>query len=86
MGTNAAMMTKKVIDNSFHVLAIEFMALLQAVDYLNISEKLSQETKAVYKDLRKLFPKFDSDYPIYKDIEKVISFLTANHKKNLEFK
>jgi len=86
MGTNAAMMTKKVIDNSFHVLAIEFMALLQAIDYLNISEKLSQETKTVYKDLRKLFPKFVSDYPIYKDIEKVISFLTTTHKKNLEFK
>ncbi len=85
MGTNAAMMTKKVIDNSYHVLAIEFMALLQAVDYLNISEKLSTETFAVYNDLRKIFPKFESDYPIYKDIEKVITFLTSTHKTNISF-
>jgi histidine ammonia-lyase len=80
MGTNAALMTNRVIDNSYQVLAIEFMALLQAIDHLNIAEKLSGETKTVYHDLRKLFPKFESDYPIYKDIEKVITFLTETHK------
>ncbi|MBA7524725.1 Tyrosine 2,3-aminomutase [subsurface metagenome] len=83
MGTNAAIMTKKVLDNSYHVLAIEFMALLQAIDYLNMSEKLSPETHKVYKDLRNIFPKFESDYPIYKDMEKVISFINSNHKRIL---
>ena len=34
MGANAALMTKKVIDNSFEVLAIQMMTVLQAVDYL----------------------------------------------------
>lgn len=85
MGTNAALMTKKVIENSYQVLAIEFMALLQAIDYLKISDKLSFETHSVYNDLRKLFPKFESDYPIYKDIEKVISFLSSTHKENISF-
>ena len=34
MGCNAALMTKKVIDNSFSVLAIQLMTILQAIDYL----------------------------------------------------
>ena len=57
---------------------------LQAIDHLDISDKLSGETKTVYDDLRQLFPKFDSDYPIYKDIEKVIAYLTSTHKTILQ--
>ena len=41
MGTNAALMTKKVIDNTYQVLAIEMIAILQAIDFLEIKEKLS---------------------------------------------
>jgi histidine ammonia-lyase len=84
MGTNAAMMAKKVINNAYQVLSIEFMALLQAIDYLNISEKLSHETLSVYNDLRKLFPKFESDYPIYEDIEKVVFYLRTTCKTNID--
>ena len=36
MGCNAALMTKKVIDNSFEVLAIQMMTVLQAIDYLEL--------------------------------------------------
>ena len=41
MGCNAALMTRKVIDNSFEVLAIQMMTVLQAVDYLECQDRLS---------------------------------------------
>lgn len=80
MGTNAALITKKVIDNGFQVIAIELMALLQAVDYLDIKSKLSPETYNVYFELRKVFPKFKDDYAIYTDIQKVITLIKNTHK------
>src|ERR1019366_1353110 len=45
MGCNAALMCKKVIDNSFQVLAIQTMTVLQAVDYLERTGKLSPKTR-----------------------------------------
>lgn len=83
MGTNAALITKKVIENGFQVLAIEFMALLQAIDYLDISSKLSGETFAIYRSIRQIFPKFEDDYAIYTDIEKVINHLKKSQKNIL---
>ena len=41
MGTDAALLTAKVIDNAFVVLAVELVTLAQAVDYLAEEEKLS---------------------------------------------
>lgn len=75
MGTNSALLCKKVIDNTYQVMAIQFMMLAQAVDYLDISSKLSETTQAVYKEIRGIFPAFKEDYPVYTDIEKVISYL-----------
>ena len=83
MGTNAALITKKVIENGFQVLAVEFMALLQAIDYLNIASKLSKETFRIYTNIRTIFPKFEDDYAIYADIEKVIDHLKNTHKNIL---
>ena len=74
MGCNAALMTKKVIDNSFEVLSIQMMTVLQAIDYLDCVPKLSTETLHVYKEIRKIFPKFIEDIPKYKDLEKIKSF------------
>lgn len=75
MGCNAALMTKRVIDNSFEVLSIQLMTLLQAVDYLECSSRLSSGTRSLYNDARKIFPKFIEDLPKYKDLERVKGFL-----------
>jgi histidine ammonia-lyase len=80
MGTNAALIARKVIENAFQVITIEFMALLQAIDYLEISSKLSPETREVYSELRKIFPKFEDDYAIYTDIQKVLTYIQETHK------
>ena len=71
MGCNAALMTKKVIDNSFEVLSIQMMTILQAIDYLECVHRLSSETLNVYTEIRKIFPKFIEDTPKYKDLEKI---------------
>jgi histidine ammonia-lyase len=71
MGCNAALMCKKIIDNSFQVLAIQTMTVLQAIDYLNCSGRLSQRTHELYNEVRKVFPKFVEDSTKYKDIQNV---------------
>jgi histidine ammonia-lyase len=75
MGCNAALMSKRVIDNSFAVLGIQTMTILQAIDYLGCQDKLAPITRALYDDTRKIFPKFIEDNPKYKDLEKVKDFL-----------
>jgi histidine ammonia-lyase len=71
MGCNAAQMTRKVIDNSFEVLSIQLMTVLQAIDYLECAAKLSPQTRAVYDEMRAIFPKFIEDSPKYRDIERI---------------
>ncbi|HYM93426.1 MAG TPA: aromatic amino acid lyase, partial [Chitinophagaceae bacterium] len=79
MGCNAALMTKKVIDNSFAVLGIQLMAILQAIDYLGCQDRLSQHTSDLYKTVRKIFPKFIEDRPLYNEMEKVRIYLETFH-------
>ena len=78
MGCNAALMTKKVIDNSFAVLGIHLMTIVQAIDYLGCQEKLSPHTLQLYKSVRALFPKFIEDAPKYKEMERVRLYLENN--------
>jgi histidine ammonia-lyase len=78
MGTNAAMITKKVIDNAYQVQAIEMITLLQAVDYLKIHDKLSTFTRQVYNDLREIVPVFVEDTPKYKEIKAICSHMFEN--------
>lgn len=75
MGANAAIMTKKVIENSFEVIAIEFMTLIQAVDYLGVQDKLSSHALGIYQELRTLVPKFEQDSIRYKEIREIKNYL-----------
>lgn len=75
MGTNAALATRKVINNTFEVLSIELISVVQAIDYLKKYDGLSDKSKEVYDKTRKVIPKFVDDYPIYKDLGKVKDFL-----------
>ena len=75
MGCNAALMTKRVIDNSFQVLSIQAMSIVQAIDFLSCVDRLSPITRMVYAEVRKIFPKFIEDAPRYREMEKVKLFL-----------
>jgi len=81
MGTNSALMTKKVIDNTFEVLSIEFITIIQAVDYLKIKNKLGKQSQLIYNDLRKLVPVFTEDTPKYKEIEIIKQYLMKSNPK-----
>ncbi|HBL80169.1 MAG TPA: histidine ammonia-lyase, partial [Aequorivita sp.] len=43
MGTNAALITKKVIENAFEVVAIELITIIQAIEYLKVQDSVSSE-------------------------------------------
>ena len=78
MGTNAALMAMKVIDNSFEILSIELISLLQAIDYLEYADKLSPSTHAAYATLRKIVPVFREDSPKFNEIRRVRKYIMAN--------
>ncbi|MFA5417226.1 MAG: aromatic amino acid ammonia-lyase [Bacteroidales bacterium] len=78
MGTNAALMAKRTIDNTFEVLAIEFLAIIQAVDYLKIESKMGTLTSNLYHQLRQLVPVFTDDTPKYKELSALHQFLVNN--------
>jgi len=78
MGCNAALMTKRVVDNSFEVLAIHLMTILQAIDYLECRDRLSTASRTVYDKVRAIFPKFIEDQPKYKDLNRVKEFLESS--------
>ena len=75
MGTNSALLAAKVIDNSFQVMAIHSMALVNAVDALGIQGMLAPATKEFYDDIRGMFPAFSDDKPLYRFVERVTDFL-----------
>jgi histidine ammonia-lyase len=75
MGTNAALSAKKVVHNSFEVMAVQLLSLLQAVDYLDIENKLSSLTKKIYTEARELVPKFSEDTPKFEALERLARYL-----------
>lgn len=75
MGTNAALTTKKVIENAFEVVAIELITIVQAIEYLNIQDSVSSKTKAVYNDIRQIVPVFTKDPVMYPYVNAVKEFI-----------
>src|SRR6478609_4956181 len=65
MGTNAAVITSKVIENAFEVLAIELITIVQAIDYLEQKDQISSVTRKIYDDIRIIIPRFEKDQVMY---------------------
>ncbi len=78
MGTNAATITKKVIENSFEVIAIELITIIQAIEYLKVQDKVSSKTKKMYDAIREIVPIFTEDVVMYPFVNKVKEYI-ANH-------
>ncbi|PRB02828.1 histidine ammonia-lyase [Chryseobacterium sp. MYb7] len=75
MGTNAAVICRKVIENAFEVLAIEAITIIQAVEYLGFQDQVSSSTKELYDDIRKIIPAFSDDMVMYPYLEGVKKYL-----------
>ncbi len=78
MGTNAANITKTVIENTFEVLAIELMTIVQALEYLDFGDKLSSRTQRLLNDIKAIVPPFTEDYITYPFVQKVKDYLKEN--------
>jgi len=72
------MLTKKVIDNAYQVMAIEMISILQAIDFLEIKERLSSYSRNKYEDLRLIVPKFTEDSVKYLDIRNIEQYIMEN--------
>ncbi len=81
MGATAALIAKKVIENTYEVVAIELIAVLQAVDYLEIEKKLSTFNRSLFKELREIIPKFIGDHVMSDKISRVKDHLLTTRKK-----
>lgn len=78
MGSNSALLCMRVIENAYQVMTIQYIALAQAVDCLNISGKLSPTTQRVYEAIRTIMPVVIDDTPFYKEIALVEDYLKQN--------
>lgn len=78
MGTNAAVITAKVIENAFEVLAIELITIVQAIDYLGYKNEISSVTRKIYDDIRIIIPEFKEDQVMYPFVQKVKEYLIKN--------
>lgn len=77
MGTNAAMMCARVIENTFEVLSVHAIAIVQAISYKDFAERLSPATRWMYDEISALAPPFVEDEPSSERLQKVKSWLMA---------
>ena len=85
MGTDAALIAAKVIENAYIVLAIELITLAQAVDYLGVVKKLSNQSKTLFGKIRREVPKIVEDRSLASDLEKLIVFLKEDKDLDIAF-
>jgi histidine ammonia-lyase len=78
MGTNSAMISRRVIENTFEVLSVEIISILQAIDHLKISDSLSTFSKNAWSTLREVVPYFEEDHPKYPEIDAIRSYIRTH--------
>ncbi|MFK7812821.1 MAG: histidine ammonia-lyase [Maribacter sp.] len=81
MGTNAALITKRVIENAFEVMAIEMITIVQAIEYLKVQDKVSSKTKMMYDAIRKIVPPFKEDLVMYPFVNEVKDYIINHENK-----
>lgn len=90
MGCNAAQMCARVIENSFEVLSVHALAIIQAIDHKEYKNRLSPATRWMYDELSALAPSFSEDTPSSERLLKIKQWLMetevgAKMKKLLGF-
>jgi len=76
MGTNSALITRKVIDNAFQVISIHLMACVKALEILKAEKKVCNETKHTLDTVKKLIGSNSIDDDIfYNKLKKIEAYL-----------
>jgi len=76
MGMTAALKLKRVVENTRNVLAIEAMAVAQALDFL-APMKTSQRGQAAHAAIRSVCPTMEKDRVMYQDFERLSTLLAS---------
>lgn len=75
MGSNAALLCARVIENSYEVLAVQSVALAEATDYLNKQDLISAAPKKLYNGIRSHIAKITEDRPVFTALRNIKEFL-----------
>lgn len=75
MGTNAALICARVIENTFEILSVHALALIQAIHHRDIAGRLSPATKWMYDEISQLSPAITEDVPAAERLTKVKNWL-----------
>lgn len=80
MGTNSAIIAKRVIENGFQVMSIHMMAICQAIDLLSPENraKLGSRTIEIYNLIRQTSPTIHEDKAQFEAIAAVTNLLKTN--------
>jgi histidine ammonia-lyase len=81
MGSNAALMAARVIENTFEVLSVQSLALVDAVDALDKQGKLSPQLKEFYSGIRKATGAPEVDAPRFKELGRIKDYLKTNNPR-----
>ena len=76
MGMTAANKLKRIVENTRNVLAIEAMAVAQAIDFL-APLKSSKRGQAAHTAIRSVCPTVDKDRVMYKDFARLAELITS---------
>ena len=76
MGMTAANKLKRIVENTSNVLAIEAMAVAQAIDFL-APLKTSKRGQAAHAAIRSVCPTVDKDRVMYKDLARLAELIAG---------
>jgi len=76
MGMTAAIKLKRIVDNTRNVLAIEAMAVAQAIDFL-APLKTSKRGQAAHAAIRSVSPTMEKDRVMYKDFARLAELIAS---------
>jgi len=76
MGMTAALKLKRIVENTRNVLAIEAMAVAQAIDFL-APLKTSKRGQAAHAAIRSVCPAMEKDRAMYKDFARLAELIAS---------
>jgi len=76
MGMTAAIKLKRIVDNTRNVLAIEAMAVAQALDFM-APLKTSKRGQAAHAAIRSVCPTMENDRVMYKDFARIAELIAS---------
>jgi histidine ammonia-lyase len=75
MGTNSALLVKRVIENTYQIIAIEMISQDQAIDYLKIKRRTAAQNRSVFDELMQRVPWFEEDTIKYLEKKEIKDYL-----------